>query len=481
MSAQNINCPLCNGLLQIPEQSVSGEMTVNCPLCNGQFTLQIEIEPVPQSPAPQYTPVPPAGKTNTGKKKILILTIAAAAVVIAAAVILTAVLTSGDTRTSVPAEKAKTSSTAATAPAEKSTAKETVTEVPEKTLPQKAIETAEKTIILQQQQQFSQLLAAPDTTIEEITEFLMTATDSQVFETAFLKTFDQQFQKADNNGKYELLQIAGKLNWQSITRRREQFCEANEQLLHNAVQTMDAETIKNILPLAKKLNINPELVKRAEIIPEAITVIKRGDMKELKSFIDNCSDSKIKTQLKNKFDLEVHGKINALHMQAIRSFQQGDLTGAKKILAEMKSIAPDHEKVVKFSSMLDTAEKSPVQPPHNSGNRQRHNSGNRRRPPIQFQLVSACLRGMRSEVISLMDQGVDLHGTLTSSDSNGQKTKSTIFMHLLKRVKPMPAQSPRGAAARSCLIAILEKGFVPNEEEKEFIRQNLPELAEFIR
>ena len=100
--------------------------------------------------------------------------------------------------------------------------------------------------------------------------------------------------------------------------------------------------------------------------------------------------------------------------------------------------------------------------------------------PLEARLTRACRMGLQNEVIELMQAGADLHKMVTVS-GNGSRRSMTVFMSLLEIAKGNGRSNTMTDNVKRCLGVILRNGFVPNDEEKAYIREHLPELAELVK
>jgi hypothetical protein len=79
-----------------------------------------------------------------------------------------------------------------------------------------------------------------------------------------------------------------------------------------------------------------------------------------------------------------------------------------------------------------------------------------------------------------MEQKPDLHQIMRIKDgATGKISESTVFRTLLGRGKSMSGS--RKEAFNGCLVVILESGFVPSEDEKNYMKEFYPELLSFIK
>ena len=421
------NCPKCGMTLEA-EDSWRG-MEVNCPNCDADLV-------VPEAPS--------VSTAVTQKKKWLIPAVIGA-VVLAGGAAVAILLASGS----------------ADAPAEAGT-------------PVAAIESSEPAKEdISPDVRVRELFRSENPDIKELADLIAQTADPMVYESAFLRVFDDALNRTtDLTAKYQIFEAAGALEWESLNRRWQGFSGTLEQEFESAVREMRIEDIRALRPLVQKALPDNRYLAQSVAAEEAATLIARGDLAALRNFAENCNFPELKNRVENELRNRSSRQVANLFSMAQRMLSRGDIAGARSALAELQSIAPDDPRTANLANQLQQAESR-------SGNRPRHNAPTRN-VPLEARLTRACRMGLQNEVIELMQAGADLHKMVTVS-GNGSRRSMTVFMSLLEMAKGNGRSNSMAENVKRCLGVILQNGFVPNEEEKAYIREHLPELEDLIK
>ena len=419
------NCPKCGMTLEA-EDSWRG-MEVNCPNCDADLV-------VPEAPS--------VSTAVTQKKKWLIPAVIGA-VVLAGGAAVAILLASGS----------------ADAPAEAGT-------------PVAAIESSEPAKEdISPDVRVRELFRSENPDIKELADLIAQTADPMVYESAFLRVFDDALNRTtDLTAKYQIFEAAGALEWGKLNERWQRYTDNLRSDLDNAVQSLVIEDIRALRPLMEKALPNDPLIAEAAAAERFHNLLNRQDIAGLRSFAEECTFPRIKTRAENELRNMSRIQTGRLFQNAQRELSRGNLAGAESILAELQTIAPDDERVRALQGMIRNAR-------DNAGNRPRRQAPPSGNVPLESRVVRACHQGLTVEVANLMRSGADLHKTVRVSRGDSQRTM-TFFMMLLERAS---GRGPMAENVKRCLGVILQNGFVPNEEEKAYIREHLPELEDLIK
>ena len=316
-----------------------------------------------------------------------------------------------------------------------------------------------------------ELMRAENPDIRKIADLIPSADDPMVYQTAFLRIVDDALNKASGlPGKYQIFEAAGALEWEPLNERWRQFTDVLAQDFERAVREMDVNDIRALRPMVVKALPGNRFLAESSAAEEAAALLARSDFEALRDFAAKCTYPGLKARVENELRNKGSQQVSRLLGLARQMLARGDIAGARSVLEELRKVAPDDPRVGELAGRL-------AQEGERSGTRPRRNVPPQgRNIPLEARINRACMHGLKHEVIALMQQGADLHKVITVI-RNGSRRQLTVFMSLLEKAK---TRGPVGENVKRCLAAILENGFVPNEEEKAYIRENLPELTELV-